>query len=138
MPTMCKLLTSALAEKLYALLSEKNVLLDMQKRCRKDSPGMKDQLLIDKQILKHCKEHQRNLIVWYIDYKRAYDMVPHGWMTETKKKVGIAYNIVNLFETWRTELTACNESLWKVYIRRFLRGILFHLTFLLLLLYLYW
>ena len=56
-------------------------------------------------------------------------MVPHGWMTETKKKVGIAYNIVNLFETWRTELTACNESLWKVYIRRFFRGILFHLCF---------
>ena len=64
-------------------------------------------------------------------------MVPHGWMTETKKKVEIACNIVNLFETWRTELKACDESLWKVYIRRFFRGILFHLCFLLLLLYLY-
>ena len=63
MPTMCKLMTSALVEKLCAHLFEKNVLLDKQKRCRKDSRGMKDQLLIDKQILKHYKEHQRNLTV---------------------------------------------------------------------------
>ena len=58
---MWKLLTSALAEKVYAHLSEKNVLLDQHKRCRKDSQGTKDQFLIDKKILKHCKRHQRNL-----------------------------------------------------------------------------
>ena len=38
------------------------------------------------------------------------------------KMVGIADNIVNLFEnskeTWRTELIACNESLGEVDIRR--------------------
>ena len=49
-------------------------------------------------------------------------MVPHGWMIEAMKMVGIADNIVNLFEnskeTWRTELAACNESLGKVEIRR--------------------
>ena len=58
----------------------------------------------------------------WIDYKNAYDMVPHGWIIEAMKMVGIADNIVNLFqnskETWRTELRACNESLGEVDIRR--------------------
>ena len=119
---MWKLLTSALAEKVYAHLSEKKVLPDEQKGCRKDSRGTKDQLLIDKQILKHCKKHQRSLAMGWIDYKKAYDMVPHRWMIEAMKMVGIADNIVNLFEnnkgTWRTELIACNESLGEVDIRR--------------------
>ena len=65
-------------------------------------------------------------------------MVPHCWMIEAMKMVRIAYNIVNLFEnskeTWITELIACNESLGEVDIWR---GILFHLCFLLLFLYLY-
>ena len=49
-------------------------------------------------------------------------MVPHGWMFEAMKMVGIADNIVNLFEnskeTWRTELTPCKESLGEVDIGR--------------------
>ena len=82
----------------------------------------RDQLLIDKQILKHCKKHQHSLAMGWIDYKKAYDMVPHRWMIEAMKMVGIADNIVNLFEnskeTWRTELIACNESIGEVDIRR--------------------
>ena len=49
-------------------------------------------------------------------------MVPHRWIIEEMKMVGIANNMVNLFEnskeTWRTELIACNENLGKVEIRR--------------------
>ena len=49
-------------------------------------------------------------------------MVPHCWLIEAMKMVGIADNIVNLFEnskeTWRIELIACNESLGEVHIRR--------------------
>ena len=77
----------------------------------------------------------------WIDYKKVYDMVPHDWMIEAIKMVEIPDNIVNLFEnskeTWRTELTACNESLGEVDIRR---GIFQEdpcLCFLLLFLYLY-
>ena len=74
LPLMWKLLTSVLAEKVCVHLSVKNVLPDEQKGCKKDSRGMKEQLLIDKQILKRCKKHQRNLamgliitrpMIWY-------------------------------------------------------------------------
>ena len=98
LPLMWKLLTSVLAEKVYAHLSEKNVLQDEQKGCRKDSRGMKNQLLINKQVLKHCKKHQRNLTMGWIDYKKTYDMVPHRWLIEAMKVVGIADDIVNLFQ----------------------------------------
>ena len=58
----------------------------------------------------------------WIDWKKAYDMVPHGWMIKAMKMVGITDKIVNLFENskerWRIELTACNESLGEVNIRR--------------------
>ena len=95
---MWKLLTSVLAERVYVHLSAENALLDEQKGCRKDSRGTKDQLLIDKQILKHCKKHQRNLATGWIDYKKASDIVPHRWMIEAMKMVGIADNVENLFE----------------------------------------
>ena len=53
---MWKLLTSLLAKIVYAHLYEKNVLTDEWKGCRNDSQGTKDQLLVYKQILKHCKK----------------------------------------------------------------------------------
>ena len=125
LPHIWKLLTSILAEKLYAHLSEKNVLPDEQKGCRKDSGGTKDQLLIDKQILKHFKKHQRNLAMRWIDCKKAYDMVLHGWMIGAMKIVGrIVENIMNLFKNSKVtrgrELTACNENLREVDIRRWI------------------
>ena len=95
---MWKLLTSVLAEKVYEHLSEKNMPTDDQKGCRKDSRGTKEQFLIDKQILKHCKKHQRNPAIGWIDYKKACNMVPHSWMTEAMKTVRITDNIVNLLE----------------------------------------
>ena len=73
--------------------------------------------MIDKQIIKHCKKHQCNLATGWTDCKKTYDMVLYGWMTEAMK-MEIANKIVNLFEnnkeTWRTELTAYNESLGEV------------------------
>ena len=143
LPLMWKLLTSVLAEKVYTLLSEKNVLPDEQKGWRKNSRGTKYQLLNDKQILTPCKKYQRNLAKGWIDSKKVYDIVPHGWTTEVMKMVvEIADNIVNLLEnskeTWRTELRACNESLEEVDIRTgIFRGTIYHLCFLLLFLYLY-
>ena len=53
--------------------------------------------MIEKQILKPCKKHQRDLAMERIDYKKAYYMVPHGLKVEAMKMVGIVDNIVNLF-----------------------------------------
>ena len=99
LPLMRKLLTSILVQKIYAHLSEKNVLLDEQKECRKNLRGTKDQLLMDKQVLKHCKIHQRNLAMGWIDYKKAYDMVLHRWLTEAMKMVGMQITLLTYLKT---------------------------------------
>ena len=79
-PLIWKLLTSILAEELYEHLEKTNSLPWEQKRCRKRSRGTKDQLLIDKMIVKDCKRRLTSLAVAWIDYRKAYDMVPHSWI----------------------------------------------------------
>ena len=61
LPLIWKLLTSILAEELYEHLEKANSLPWEQKGCRKGSPGTKDQLLIDKMIVKDCKKRLRSL-----------------------------------------------------------------------------
>ena len=41
------------------------------------SRGTKDQLSIDKTVLKDCRNRKTNLAMAWIDYKKAYDMVSH-------------------------------------------------------------
>ena len=80
LPLMWKLLTGIFSEKIYQHL-EANVLLpEEQKGCSKRSRGTKDQLLIDKAVLKEAKKAKRCLSMAWIDYRKAYDMVPHAWL----------------------------------------------------------
>ena len=122
LPLMWKLLSGILGEKMYEHLSTNMLLPDEQKGCRRKSRGTKDQLLIDKSIVKHCRKHQHNLSMAWIDYKKAYDMVPHSWLMETVRMVGIADNIIELIEEsmkhWKTELTANGTPLGQVEIKR--------------------
>ena len=54
------------------------------------------QLLIDKMVLRDCKKRRANLSLAWIDYKKAYDMVPHSWITECLDMMGCAENVRNL------------------------------------------
>ena len=82
-----------LAGKMYSHLERENVLPSEQKGYRKGSRGTKDQLLIDKTVLRDCKRRRTNLVRACVDYKKAYDMVPHRWISEYIEMFGIA-NIV--------------------------------------------
>ena len=68
-------LTGILAEKLYKHLEQKktNLLPREQNGCRKGSQGRKDQLLIDKMIVKDCKRQLTLLAVTWIDYHKTYN-----------------------------------------------------------------
>ena len=60
---MWKLLTGVVAEEMYDYLEQGELLPEEQKRCRRGSHGTKDQLLIDKSVLKDCKKRHTNLSV---------------------------------------------------------------------------
>ena len=51
----------------------------------------------------------------WIDYKKAYDMVPHSWIIECLDFFGVAENIksllVNTMEKWKAMLCSGNSEL---------------------------
>ena len=81
LPLMWKLLTGIL----YSHLENKDLLPVEQKGGRKGSRGTKYQFLIDKMIIRNSKRRQPNLAMAWIDYKKAYDMVPHSWIQKSLK-----------------------------------------------------
>lgn len=78
--TIYKIITSAITKKIAAHLSEYNILTEEQKGCKKRSQGCKEQLVIDSVIMKQVEKEQRNIHIAYIDYKKAFDSVPHSWL----------------------------------------------------------
>ena len=74
---MWKLLTGVMAEEMYNYLEREKVLPEEQKGCKRGSRGTKDQLLIGKTVLKDCRKRHTNLPMVWIDYRKAYDLVPH-------------------------------------------------------------
>ena len=90
LPLMWKLLTGVLADQMYRHLEYNQLLPNEQKGCRKNARGTKDQLLIDRAIIRNCKRRKTGIGMAWIDYKKAYDMVPHSWIIECMQIFGIA------------------------------------------------
>ena len=109
-------------EKVYAHLQENNLLLLEQKGCRKLSQGIKDHLAIDKAVLFNCNRRHTNLCMAWIDFKKAFDMVPHSWIIEVLGMLNITENLRTLqtasLELWQTTLVANNQQLGTVKINR--------------------
>ena len=122
LPLIWKLLTGILADELYQHLESKELLPEEQKGCRRDARGTKDQLLIDKTILKNCRRRLTGLGMAWIDFKKAFDMVPHSWIIKCMTIFGVASNVTKLLENnmkgWRTELSSGGVRLGDVNIRR--------------------
>ena len=122
LPLMWKMLTGMLSEQLYEHVDTNDMLPSEQKGCRKETCGTKDQLLIDKMVLKSCKKRQTNLAMAYVDYKKAYDMVPHSRILKSLQLVGAADNIMDVLEKsmakWKVQLSAGDEVLGDVNIKR--------------------
>ena len=75
---MWKLLTGVIADQMYAHLDQEKLLPEEQKVCRKGSRVINDLLYIDRAKIKEVKSRNKNLVMAWIDYKKAYDMVPHS------------------------------------------------------------
>ena len=122
LPLMWKLLSGIFGDRVYTNLLDKRLLPEKQKGARKKSRGTKDQLLIDKTILKEAKRLKKNVVMLWIDYKKIYDTVPHSWIKEILSITRVAKNIqhllTNSMEKWGTLLSSNGNELGKVDIRR--------------------
>ncbi|CAK1590883.1 unnamed protein product [Parnassius mnemosyne] len=61
-------------------MNSNQVMSRAQNGCRGGSRGTKEPLLIDAVIGKVVKRNRRNLSAAWIDYKKAFDSVPHTWL----------------------------------------------------------
>ena len=121
LPTIWKLLTSIIANEIYTFMESNKLIPWQQKGNKRKSHGTKDQLLIDKLILKTAKKKRRNLRMVWIDYQKAYDSVPHSWILKCLKMYRIADNVIMFLEKsillWQTVLQLNQETIGVVLIK---------------------
>ena len=78
-----------------------------QKGCFRQSRGTKDQLLIDKLVM--CDAKRKNLCMAWINFRKAFDSVPHDWIIKCLQLYGVNSQVQQfLFHSmclWHTILT---------------------------------
>ena len=72
-----------MAERVRKHIKKNKIFPLEQKWCRKGSYGCKDQLLVYRMIIENMKSRARNLNTAWIDYKKAFDSVPHSWIIKS-------------------------------------------------------
>ena len=122
LPMMWKISSAQIREEIYYLLTTRGLYPIEQKGCCKGFRGTEELLHIDQHILNESKTRRKNLAMAWIDYKKAYDMVPHGWIINSLKMCKISDEVINFIDktmkTWRVELTAGGRRLAEAKIQR--------------------
>ena len=92
-----------------------------QKGIGNNTRGAKHQLLVDRAIAQDCKTRSTNLCTAWIDYKKAYDMMPHTWILECldlyKINRTLTAFIKNSMGLWKTTLEANSQPIADVSIK---------------------
>ena len=122
LPMMWKILTAQIREKIYYSLTSRELFPGEQKGCCKGSRGTAELLYIDLHIVNESKTKRKNLAMAWIDYKKAYDMVPKSWIIHCLKMYKISHEFINFIkqtmQIWRVELTAGGRSIAETNIQR--------------------
>lgn len=108
LPTLYKLLTSIISRKIYQHLESNKLLDEEQKGCHKGSQGCKEQLIVDSIITNSVKQKKGSLCTAYIDYQKAFDSVPHTWLSEVLEIYGVENHVKGFLryamDHWSTNL----------------------------------
>ncbi|XP_044749653.1 uncharacterized protein LOC123310249 [Coccinella septempunctata] len=108
LPVIYKILTGIVTQKIWDHVAKNSILAREQNGCRRDVKGCKELLIIDSLITKQAKKKLRSLSMAWIDYKKAFDSIPHSWLLKTLELYGVSEAVVNLLKhlmgTWRTKL----------------------------------
>ena len=107
---MRKILTEQVREEIYFSLTSHGLFPEEPKGCHKGSRSTGELLYINQHILNDIKTRQKNLAIAWIDFKKAYEMVPQSWIINCLKMYKISDEVINIIEkilkTWQVELTA--------------------------------
>lgn len=114
LPVVYKLYTGILSKKISSHLTANNLLAVEQNGCRAGAKGSKELLVIDSIITAQAKTKRRNISMGWIDYRKAFDSVPHSWLIEVLRLYKINIIIINALEQlmnrWKTTISLKAQS----------------------------
>ena len=118
LPLAWKILTGIIAEETYTFLGQRSLLPEEQRGCKRGSRGTGDLLYIDRMLLQEAKRRIKNLAMACIDFRKAYDLVPHSWILECLENLGVSEDIRRIvkesMKSWKVELTYGIDVLGEV------------------------
>ena len=80
---------------------------------RRKTLGCKEQLITDQVKMKQAKKCYLNLYTAYIDYRKAFDSVPHSWLIQVLKMYQIDNSIIEFLihtmKRWKTTIRIKNR-----------------------------
>ena len=104
--TIYKIITAVMERVLRDHVTKHNILPPEQFALQKGRGGCLDALMIDSMVVEDVTMRSRSLDVAWIDYQKAFDMVPHGWLQEVLKLCKIPdqlqKTINDLMRKWST------------------------------------
>ena len=77
LPIMYKILSSIVTSRMSHHINANKIILNEQKGNASNTYDTIDQLIINKMVMDNVKLKQRNISTAWIDYKKAFDSVPH-------------------------------------------------------------
>ena len=120
LPLCWKILTALLTDEIF--LEKNQFFPEEQKGCKRKIRRTEDQLYTNKMILKEVKTRKKNLVMGWIDYQKAFDMLPHSWIIDCFYSLGLNKKLITFLQStmknWRVELTCNNEKLGEVEIKK--------------------
>ena len=103
-------LTSCLLGPTDHHLEEHGLMEGSQRGAKTGCTGMADNLLIDRVVTSDCQSRRRYLNIVWVDAKKVYDSVDHGWLGEMMVLHGfpkwLHEVICKLCKSWNTRIVA--------------------------------
>ena len=104
-----KVYTATLNHFLQDHCRENNIITDEQAPAKHGSWGCTDQLLVNKAIMKEVTKGRKNLFCIWMDYKKAFDSVPHDWLLKALELAKVPPDTIEaikrLSKGWETKAT---------------------------------
>ena len=105
LPVMYKILSSIVTSRMSHHINTSKIIPNEQKGNASNTSGTIDQLIINKMVMDNVKLKQLNISTAWLDYKKAFDSVPHDWIIETLK--------IQKFDPITTKFFRKSMNKWK-------------------------
>ena len=100
-------------------LDEYDLMEGAQRGARAGYSGTVDNLLIDRTVALDCHRRRRNLSMAWIDVKKAFDSVDHGWLNGVlmlhRFPVWLCRVICKLCKRWYTKVVVNTRKEWRLF-----------------------